>query len=80
MHILIKSLSRSKSLTVSTWITSNGEIFLTLALESTDFIYKERLSAHFLIFQLLHCYMYVSLFCSVTNSFKGAVCPPGKDS
>lgn len=80
-YILIKSLTKSKYLTVFMLITSNIlEILLTLALEDSGFIYKERLSAHFLIFQLLHCYVHVGLFCSVTNSFKGAVCPPGRDS
>ena len=81
MHILIKSLTKSKCLTIFMLITSNIlEIFLALALEGIAFIYKVRPSAHFLILQLLHCYVHVSLFCSMTNSFKGAVCPPGRDS
>ena len=46
-------------------IMSNiSEIFLTVALEGIVFIYKDRVSAHLLIFLLLHCYVTVSLFCS----------------
>lgn len=56
MQILIEGLTESKCLTLFTLIMSNiSDIFITFALEVTVFIYKERLSAHFLIFQLLHC-------------------------
>lgn len=56
MQILIEGLTESKRLTLFMLIMSNiSDIFITFALEVTVFIYKERLSAHFLIFQLLHC-------------------------
>jgi len=65
MRILIKSRIKSKCPAVFMLIMSNiSEIFLTVALEGIVFIYKDRVSAHLLIFLLLHCYVTVSLFCS----------------
>lgn len=56
MQILIESFTERKCLTVFMLIMSNiSDIFITLALEVIVFIYRERLSVHFLIFQLLHC-------------------------
>lgn len=55
-QILIEGLTESKCLTLFMLIMSNiSDIFITFALEVIVFIYKERLSARFLIFQLLHC-------------------------
>lgn len=81
MRVHITNLSESKCPTDFMLIRSNIlEIFLTLALGGIVFVSEERLSAHSLIFQLLQWYVRFSLFCSITNSFKGAVCPPGRDS
>lgn len=55
MQILIEGLSESKYLVAFMLIMSNiSDIFITFALEFIVFIYKESLSAHFPIFQLLH--------------------------
>lgn len=55
MQILIEGLTESKCLTVFMLIMNYiSDIFISFALEFIIFIYKERLSAHFLIFQLLH--------------------------
>lgn len=51
MQILIEGLTESKCLAVFMLIISNiFNIFITFVLEFTSFIYKERLSARFLIF------------------------------